>query len=319
MTSPDKEASAPVRNGKPTVRWGRKATGLLREQAGLPPGSLDLRRVRKPGALAQITFVGTKEVPKTRGHRRGRGSRCHSTSSLRGAILPGERIGPAITVERQGTNPADGLEFMYDHSDFPSRLELETDRILGFRFRLPLAAPIGCADGSGGGTPVRARRRARQLHHRGRPPRAAGEAFVGGRSRCPDAARSRRPRQRPAGLLAPAPRPLPHLREPISVRYPLAEARARAAVSRDLSDPRRRRRRRARARAGVLQLLVTIRSPISTCGYPTRSSLPGRRRARDPRVRRRGFDPPAPLAAAIAGAVLLFVVLAYPRGWAWAT
>lgn len=49
-----------------------------------------------------------------------------------GTILPGERIGLAITVERQGTNPAEGLELMYDHSDFPSRLELETDRILGF-------------------------------------------------------------------------------------------------------------------------------------------------------------------------------------------
>jgi type II secretory pathway pseudopilin PulG len=47
-------------------------------------------------------------------------------------IQPGERIGLAITVERAGSSPAEGLEFMYDHPDFPSRLELETDRILDF-------------------------------------------------------------------------------------------------------------------------------------------------------------------------------------------
>ena len=49
-----------------------------------------------------------------------------------GTILPGERLGLAITVERGGTSGAQGVEFMYDHPDFESRLQLETDRILAF-------------------------------------------------------------------------------------------------------------------------------------------------------------------------------------------
>jgi hypothetical protein len=47
-------------------------------------------------------------------------------------IEPGDRLGVALTVGKAGTAPGEGLEFMYDHTDFPTRLELETDRILGF-------------------------------------------------------------------------------------------------------------------------------------------------------------------------------------------
>lgn len=40
-------------------------------------------------------------------------------------INPGERLGVAISVDREGTG-GDALQFLYDHPDFDSRLELET-------------------------------------------------------------------------------------------------------------------------------------------------------------------------------------------------
>jgi type II secretory pathway pseudopilin PulG len=43
-----------------------------------------------------------------------------------GSVLPGERLGLAISVERGGTNPGDGLEFIYDHPSFDSRLQIKT-------------------------------------------------------------------------------------------------------------------------------------------------------------------------------------------------
>lgn len=45
-------------------------------------------------------------------------------------LVAGEQIGLAITVERGGTDPGQGLEFMYDHPSFESRLQLEVDRVL---------------------------------------------------------------------------------------------------------------------------------------------------------------------------------------------
>ena len=47
-----------------------------------------------------------------------------------GSLLPGERLGVAISVERSGTNPGDGLEFMYDHPSFDSRLQIKTSSVL---------------------------------------------------------------------------------------------------------------------------------------------------------------------------------------------
>jgi type II secretory pathway pseudopilin PulG len=47
-----------------------------------------------------------------------------------GALLPGERLGLAISVEKGGTNPGDGLEFMYDHPSFDSRLQIKTTSII---------------------------------------------------------------------------------------------------------------------------------------------------------------------------------------------
>ena len=46
------------------------------------------------------------------------------------ALLPGERLGLAVSVERSGTNPGQGLEFMYDHPSFDSRLQVKTSSAL---------------------------------------------------------------------------------------------------------------------------------------------------------------------------------------------
>lgn len=35
-------------------------------------------------------------------------------------------------VKRGGTEPGQGLEFMYDHVDFESRLQLETETVIPF-------------------------------------------------------------------------------------------------------------------------------------------------------------------------------------------
>lgn len=47
-----------------------------------------------------------------------------------GSLVPGEQLGLAISVEKGGTNPGDGLEFMYDHPSFDSRLQVKTTSIL---------------------------------------------------------------------------------------------------------------------------------------------------------------------------------------------
>ncbi len=49
-----------------------------------------------------------------------------------GSLVPGERLGVAISVERSGTNPGDGLEFMYDHPSFDSRLQVKSSSPLPF-------------------------------------------------------------------------------------------------------------------------------------------------------------------------------------------
>jgi hypothetical protein len=45
-------------------------------------------------------------------------------------LLPGEQLGLAISVERAGTSGGDGLEFMYDHPSFDSRLQVKTSSAL---------------------------------------------------------------------------------------------------------------------------------------------------------------------------------------------
>ncbi len=45
-------------------------------------------------------------------------------------LLPGEQLGLAISVDRAGTSGGDGLEFMYDHPSFDSRLQVKTSSAL---------------------------------------------------------------------------------------------------------------------------------------------------------------------------------------------
>ena len=57
----------------------------------------------------------------------------HSTGAVSQAILPqNSRIVLSIMVNASGTNPGQGLEFMYDAVGYESRLELDTNTVLQF-------------------------------------------------------------------------------------------------------------------------------------------------------------------------------------------
>jgi hypothetical protein len=42
----------------------------------------------------------------------------------------GSRLGLAITLEKQGTPSSSGLQFVYDHPSFDSRLEVDTHSLV---------------------------------------------------------------------------------------------------------------------------------------------------------------------------------------------
>jgi hypothetical protein len=48
------------------------------------------------------------------------------------SLSPTDRLGLAITVDRGGTGSSEGLEFLYDHPNFDSRLEVITQGLLPF-------------------------------------------------------------------------------------------------------------------------------------------------------------------------------------------
>lgn len=47
-------------------------------------------------------------------------------------LAPGDRVGVALAIKPGGTDPGQGLEFMYGAPEFESRLELEADQVIGF-------------------------------------------------------------------------------------------------------------------------------------------------------------------------------------------
>ena len=62
---------------------------------------------------------------------------CFAAVNAAGLVIPAvlppnSRVVLSLMVKRGGTQPGQGLEFMYDHPDFESRLQLETNRIIGF-------------------------------------------------------------------------------------------------------------------------------------------------------------------------------------------
>jgi type II secretory pathway pseudopilin PulG len=53
-------------------------------------------------------------------------------SDLGVSLSPGDRLGLAVAVDRGGTGSTQGLEFLYDHPNFDSRLEVSTEALLPF-------------------------------------------------------------------------------------------------------------------------------------------------------------------------------------------
>ncbi|MGH2953165.1 MAG: type IV pilus modification PilV family protein [Solirubrobacterales bacterium] len=47
-------------------------------------------------------------------------------------LTPGSQVGMTLMVDKTGTEPGTGLEFMYDHPSFESRLHLETNEIISW-------------------------------------------------------------------------------------------------------------------------------------------------------------------------------------------
>ena len=45
-------------------------------------------------------------------------------------LPPSSRLGLAIAIERQGTPSSSGLQFLYDHPSFDSRLEVDTHSLV---------------------------------------------------------------------------------------------------------------------------------------------------------------------------------------------
>jgi hypothetical protein len=62
---------------------------------------------------------------------------CFAAVNAAGAVVPAvlppnSRIALSLMVRQNGTDPGQGLEFMYDAVGYESRLELETNQILNF-------------------------------------------------------------------------------------------------------------------------------------------------------------------------------------------
>lgn len=62
---------------------------------------------------------------------------CFAAVNVAGAVIPAvlppsSRVVLSIMPKKGGTQPGQALEFMYDHPDFESRLQLESDRIISF-------------------------------------------------------------------------------------------------------------------------------------------------------------------------------------------
>ena len=117
--SPGRTIDGAVHDGRICVWLSRRRLNLLGQPVDTPlvsqqitnsPGSRAARRTGRGGDYQEITvemdFVSAIE-----------------------SLLPGEQLGVAISVERSGTD-GDGLEFMYDHPSFDSRLQLKTSSAL---------------------------------------------------------------------------------------------------------------------------------------------------------------------------------------------
>jgi type II secretory pathway pseudopilin PulG len=117
---------------------GRMCVYLFnRSEAGAPPVATDTRYVNKgvgtfgyniasgffgyqPGGSGLWPGICTGVVVNG-------WTRCRLAMRIDPATIPaGQRLGVAISVDR-GLTPADALPFLYDHPDYPSRLEIDTN------------------------------------------------------------------------------------------------------------------------------------------------------------------------------------------------
>lgn len=95
-----------------------------RHEAGTPPVATDTMLTNKSGGTAYWTFTpeGNEYWPRYSWTK----ERLAMTFNEAPYKIPaGDRLGVALSVERNGT-PADAIPVMYDHPNYPTRIEVDT-------------------------------------------------------------------------------------------------------------------------------------------------------------------------------------------------
>jgi type II secretory pathway pseudopilin PulG len=101
-----------------------------RQEVGSPPIATDTLLINQNGNTPYWTYM----PEKTPYWPQNEWKRVRLKMSLKSApytLLTGDRLGVALSVERQRTTPADAIAVMYDHPTYPTRLEVETETPIG--------------------------------------------------------------------------------------------------------------------------------------------------------------------------------------------
>jgi prepilin-type N-terminal cleavage/methylation domain-containing protein len=96
-----------------------------RHETGEPPVATDTLLTNTLGTTSYWTYTPAKGANWPSEWSKGKVRLTMSFNEAPYTIPAGDRLGVAISVERKETS-ADALSFMYDHPNYPSRLEVET-------------------------------------------------------------------------------------------------------------------------------------------------------------------------------------------------
>ena len=101
-----------------------------RHEAGEPPVATDTLLTNTSGGTAYWTYTPSKGANWPSDYSNGKVRLTMTFNEAPYSIPAGDRLGVAISVERQNTS-TDALSFMYDHPSYPTRLEVETSTPIG--------------------------------------------------------------------------------------------------------------------------------------------------------------------------------------------
>lgn len=101
-----------------------------RHETGEPPVATDTLLTNTSGGTAYWTYTPSKGANWPSDYTNGKVRLTMTFNEAPYSIPAGDRLGVAISVERQNTS-TDALSFMYDHPSYPTRLEVETSTPIG--------------------------------------------------------------------------------------------------------------------------------------------------------------------------------------------